>query len=296
MKVLSPWLAAMFRPDAFLLALCASGRKWAWALAGGAGCALLGLAYSGHWLPQTITSKAQVYGVHPGALGWLHPQGFGWMTLALLPALFPHRLKHWLYVLAPIAFLCVHVALGTVGGWWYAVPPLAMLGLAACEQVRKLWHLVLALCLVTAFWSDQWHVLNERTEREAGLWRMGQTLADKNPTGTLLLEPAGMIPYENRQLRAIDDVGLLDRWMAQRRARGPGWRTDAIQRYHPDWLVMRMREYIMPGTWTIGPTCPYYGAEDSKLAAPDVHSIGHGWAKTKMVSSNLLVLMRMPGH
>jgi hypothetical protein len=160
----------------------------------------------------------------------------------------------------------------------------------------------LAFAVIAGFAYPQAKVLLERTDREAQLWKFGQILSDHDPTGTILLEPAGMIPYENRQLRAIDDVGLIDPWMAKRRALGAGWRTDAINRYHPQWLVVRMREYIFPGTWTIGPTCPYYGHKDSVLpdfvciAAPGVIATSPGWAKAKMVSSNLLILMRMPGH
>ena len=286
-------VAAMLRPDAAVLALCASGRKWVWALAGASVLALVALCTTGHVIPQTITSKLLTYGVHPGSWEWLHPQGFGWMTLALPLAFFSKARR---YVVAAAAFLLAHVAIGTVAHWWYAVPPLAMLGFAACERIRRPWHLWAALAVIAAFAYPQGKVLWARTQQEAQLWRTGQEFATHHPQGSILLEPAGMIPYLNPQLTVYDDVGLLDPWMAARRARGRGWRTDALEHYRPRWLIVRLREYIFPGTWQIGQA--YYGPGDSVLPdygavwAPGVTMVRPGIGKTKMVSSNLVILAR----
>ena len=57
----------------------------------------------------------------------------------------------------------------------------------------------------------------------------------------------------------------------------------------------------MPGTWSIGPTGAYYGTKDSMvddygvIYAPGVDRTGPTTGRTKMVSSNLVVLMRKPG-
>lgn len=286
-------IAAALRPDAAILSLCAAGRRWRWALGGAIALVGIGLCTTGHVIPQTITSKALAYGIHPGAWGWLHPQGFGWMTLALVPAFMS---KQRLFVASACAFLAAHVVLGTVPGWWYAVPPLAMLGFAACERITRPVRLVAALVVMSAFVPSQWVVLRSRTTQEAALWRTGQAIARRRATGTILMEPAGMIPYENQELEVVDDVGLTDPWMAQRRAQGKGWRTDAIARYKPRFVVVRMREYVYPGTWSLGAS--YYGNGDEKLPGysvvlgTDLVSAGPGIVKTKLVSSNLLVLMR----
>jgi hypothetical protein len=36
-----------------------------------------------------------------------------------------------------------------------------------------------------------------------------------------------------------DETGLVTPWIATRRTRGPGWYADALDRYRPDWLVVR---------------------------------------------------------
>jgi hypothetical protein len=126
-------LAAMLRPDAAVIALASSGKRWAWALGGAVVLLLAGLLYSGHAIPQTIGSKLLTYGLHFGNWNWLFPNGFGWMTLALLPAFLSRRARR--HVLVAAGFIVCHALMGTVYFWWYAVPPLAMLGMGACEAL-----------------------------------------------------------------------------------------------------------------------------------------------------------------
>lgn len=294
------FLAAALRPDAAALSLVASGRKWRWALGGALLLGGIGLAYSGHILPQTAISKAVVYGIHPGQWGWLHPKGFGWITLALLPAALSAAPLH---VIAATLFLLTHVALGSVQFWWWAVPPLAMLGLAACERIKRPLHLALALAILLAFFPGQNEVLHERTVQERQLWSTGLLLAQQHPTGTLLLEPAGIIPYVNPQLKVIDEVGLVDPWMAARRAAGPGWRTDAIERYRPKWVIVRIREYLsQPDSSTqVGKYPPWYGPQDYRprgywpVIAQGVEKLDSLHVRVDTRWSNLVVLMRPEG-
>ena len=288
-------LAASLRPDTALLALCSSGGKWRWAVAGIGVLIVANLTFAGHLLPQTITSKALTYGIHPGAWGWLHPQGFGWETLALIPALGAVPL---LPVLAALAFLITHVVLGTPQFWWYAVPPLAALGFAACQAITRPRHLIAALILMVSFFGGQCDILHSRVLQEQELWAVGGDLAALHPKGTILLEPAGMIPYQNPGLKVIDDVGLLDPWMAERRKAGNGWRTDAIARYKPDWIVLRLREYVRPERWSIGETMPYYSKADAKLPgyvvvySPGAKRLGGKAVQISLKSSSLVILKR----
>ena len=156
--------------------------------------------------------------------------------------------------------------------------------------------LLIALIIMAAFWRPQAKILVTRVEQEMKLWRTGQQLFDLAPQGTIMLEPAGMIPYENRQLKVIDDVGLLDPWIAKRRAGSDGWRTDAIAHYKPEWMIIRMREYVMPELWSAGTHRPYRDSTESKLEgygvvlAPDLERVNAKWGRAKMVSSNLVVL------
>lgn len=295
--LVSPWgyaVAAALRPDAAVLVLCASGKRWRYALGGAVVMVWAGILFSGHPIPQTITSKALTYGIHPGNWNWLHPKEFGWLSVALLSALMSGP---FLYVAAACAFLLTHVVLGTVSFWWYPVPALTMLALSACRRIWKPWELTLALSLMACFWPYQQGILQTRLEQEGRLWNTGLVMKSKpNMTGTVLLEPAGMIPYLNRQLNVVDDVGLLDPWMAERRAKGRGWRTDAIARYHPRWIVLRLREFAFPGTWDDGSA--YYNLAEAKpkgyacVYAPDITIVGK-IAKFKLVSSNLVVLKRI---
>src|SRR6185369_1136488 len=301
------FLAACLRPDAAAIALVASGKRWRYALAGFLMLLGVGLLFCGHALPQTMASKALVYGIHPGDWTWLAPREFDFLSIAVgigcAVALLKQREGHrppWLYVTGAVAFLLAHVAFGSPHFWWWAVPPFAMLSFMACESIRRPWHLVIALACLALFAGRQWHALTERTEREAQLWHAGEELAKFHPRGTVLLEPAGMIPYQNRNLRVIDDVGLLEPWMAWRRKLGRGWRTDALNLYKPRWLIMRMREYVYPDGWIVGQPS-FYDSTDAKLpdyglvSLPGVTYIGQsGQFKTKMVSSNLVILMRKP--
>jgi hypothetical protein len=134
--------------------------------------------------------------------------------------------------------------------------------------------------------------------QERRLWATGLKFAALKPSGTVMLEPLGMIPYLNPGLKVIDDVGLYDPWIARRRARGAGWRTDALNRYKPDWLILRLREYVRPDDWTVGATSPYYGPSDARVPnylpvlAPGLSWESSSRFKTRLVSSNLIVLRR----
>src|SRR6185369_11629392 len=173
-------LPGRLRADAAAIALVASGKRWRYALAGFLMLLGVGLLFCGHALPQTMASKALVYGIHPGDWTWLAPREFDFLSIAVgigcAVALLKQREGHrppWLYVTGAVAFLLAHVAFGSPHFWWWAVPPFAMLSFVACESIRRPWHLVIALACLALFAGRQWHALTERTEREAQLWHAG---------------------------------------------------------------------------------------------------------------------------
>lgn len=249
----TPWgyaVAAALRPDAALLSLLVAGRRWRWVLCGTLVLGLLGVAYTGWAIPQTIFSKAQVY---------------GWQGLRLF--------------------------------WWYSVPPLALGLFWLCRSIRRPWQLAVALAVIAWFVPGQYAALHERTIQERNLWAAGMKLAQLRPTGAILLEPAGMIPYQNPQLRVIDDVGLLTPWMAARR-NSIGWRTAALDRYRPEWVVMRLREYLYAKQWSVGPASPYFSPAEETLpgyrvvSVPGIRQLGGGRVAIQFKSSNLIILRR----
>jgi hypothetical protein len=153
---------------------------------------------------------------------------------------------------------------------------------------------LIALAIVA---PGQFKDVRDRTEREAELWKFGSDLAKLGPSGSILLEPAGMIPYQNRQLTVIDDVGLTDPWIAKRREDGDGWRTDAIAKYKPRWIVIRLREYIQPELWNVGTHKAYRDSTEATLPGYGVKlTSGLESGEAKMISSHLLGLSTDPGR
>lgn len=246
------FLSAALRPDAALMSLCLSGRRWRWALGGALTLAAVGWLYSGHPLPTTMASKLHVY---------------GWRAVTYF--------------------------------WWYAVAPCALLVFHACRRIQSSTGLFAATLCVIFLWPKQNDTLHSRVIQERELWRTGSRMTGFHPTGTVLLEPAGMIPYQNRQLRVIDEVGLVTPEMAKHRSE-PGWRTDAIAKYRPEWVVVRMREYVEPDKWMVGSAPAYRNRAEAHLPgyvaryAPGVRILGEGRASISMQSSNLVVFQRRP--
>lgn len=235
---------ACLRPDTTVVALLAAGRRWRWVTLGALVAGLAALILTGHLMPQTIGSKLAVYGVHWfKGWYWWHSEGLGWLEVAfLLGGLWGAcKSKRWIYFAAATLPLCFHWALGTPNFWWYAVPPAAMLCALACKRLPRS-GFVIGLALLVIAWSSQWSRLHARSVQEGALMRLALCLKDQHPNGTILLEPAGIIPYVNPNLRVVDDVGLAEPWMAQRRLGPPGWLTDAIAKYQPDYIVSRVVE------------------------------------------------------
>lgn len=243
--------AAALRPDTALLAMAVSKRKWPPAVAGT--CIYLGLnlLLLHRGFPQTVMSKAAVY---------------GFQGLALF--------------------------------WWYLVSPLSVAAVWCAKRITRWQMTVACLAVLVLTFTGSWNTLVMRAQQEQALWQAGAFFETNfHPKGTVLLEPAGMIPYQCRGLEVMDEVGLLTPWMAQRRKEGPGWRTDALAVWQPEWLMLRTREYVYPQTWDRGHA--YYMNGDEKVpgygavGAPGMVRVpGSNVMRGKLVSSNLIILRK----
>ena len=256
-------IAALLRPDTALLALAISGRRWWWVvMLGVVGFLLIGWWWAGSPLPNTIGAKFQSYGLAWGkGWGWWPPEAFGWLAVPIMGF---GLWANWRLAVPGVAMIAGLWLLGIPGFWWYAVGPLGLCGFAALRLIDRPWKLGLAMAFLACGVPRQHERLMSRTEDEGRLADAGNYLASLRPRGTLLLEPAGIIPYILHDLKTVDHVGLVEPWMAKRRAQGPGWMTDAISRYEPEWMLFRHRDLADLGRAAIGPTAPFRSAAEGQ--------------------------------
>src|SRR5262249_2803066 len=135
---------------------------------------------------------------------------------------------------------------------------------AACA-VRNGRSLIVGFALIVALAPGQIAFGNLKFGQDQGIWRLGAQISSNFPPCRILLEPAGIIPYLNPAFSCVDDVGLIDPWMAKCSAEGAGWRTRAIEHYQPDLVVVRQREYLIPDTWKVAKNPPYRNSEEAQL-------------------------------
>lgn len=129
--------------------------------------------------------------------------------------------------------------------WWYMVAPSAML---LAWLARRTPARVGFLCAALFFcftWNHQEGKLEDRITQEDALWRFGEQFAALDPKGTVLMEPAGIIPYHAYKLRVVDEIGLVTPWVLPYRKRGPGWYVDLVDTLKPEWIVMRNSDYSL---------------------------------------------------
>jgi hypothetical protein len=294
-------LAAALRPDAALLALLAAGKRWKWALAGAAVFLISSRLWGGHWLPQTVTSKAAVYGIRPGEWAWLTPSGVGWLVPLIFPIAVLSEGMRW-YAAAAALFLLGHVALGTPLFWWYAIPPAAMLAIAAAHSIRSRRSLIASSALIVALAPGQITFGNLKSRQDREIWQLGTQISSHFTPCRILLEPAGIIPYLNPAFSCVDEVGLIDPWMAKCSAAGAGWRTRSIEHYQPDLVVVRQREYLLPDTWRMERNPAYRSSQEAQLPGYQLLPLGSvtgqtGTFEAKLLSDGLLILSKIaPGE
>jgi hypothetical protein len=291
-------LLALVRPESILCALLVSLRADArarWTALAIAVAGALGLgAYFGSPIPQSVLAKAASYGLGgpPGAAPWIEglvpffvtgrwPQtgeGNNLFPFALvafpavllaLPALWKERHRRRagaLVVLAGLSVLAGYAICGVPYFFWYAVVPFAAWGFAAAIGLPLVArHRVLYLGLALYLASDSLllhHLYVERVRQEAiSFWQTGQQLrALSGGRGTVFLEPLGHVGYASG-MKVYDEVGLVSPVVARRRAQGPGWYADVVQRLHPDWLVVR-DGYLDRNQSFGGGAAPFRSAEE----------------------------------
>jgi arabinofuranosyltransferase len=265
-------MVAWTRPEglaaAAVLALIASWRDRLVA------AVLLAVAWAGTWafygtiVPQSLLTKAQVYGNQGPWIGrhwweWLSPAPTGrWptvgdtnllvvITVVSAPALvvgLRELVRIWKTGLAAAigAALVVwlgYAILGVTYFWWYLAVPLGGIAAAAAVGLPRIVrgagiYIALALWLIGG-WSVARHLYLGRMTGEFAFVRVAQFLeVNSQPGESVLLEPIGVIGF-SVPLRVIDEVGLVSPKVAERRLGGPGWYHDVVVSESPDWLVLR---------------------------------------------------------
>ena len=239
-------------------------------IAGGlvaAGAAALAL-YFGSPVPQSLISKAAVYGT-PGPLGgrhwweWLSPAELGrWpatqeglqlfvLRILLVPAA---AVGLWHYRRSPVARVAVaclavlagYAVLGVAYFFWYLLIPLAgvaMLMAAGLPQVvrGRAVYVTSALLLAGSWTTQPAKIYASRSKVEAVMFgAIGDRLAARGlPGEKVFVEPIGLIGYRARQLRVLDETGLVTPEVAGRRRQGAGWYADLVEIHRPEWIVIR---------------------------------------------------------
>ncbi|MCC6350848.1 MAG: hypothetical protein IT347_14770 [Candidatus Eisenbacteria bacterium] len=268
-------LLGVFRPEG----LVAAGALAIWAgrrdrlVALGIVAAVFGVLalYFGSPLPQSMLAKAAIYGT-PGPAAsrhwwdWALPftfnnglastsEGKNFFLVAVLvsPAAAAGAVALWkarttALAAAAVAALLVwagYVAAGAVYFYWYFMTPLfAWILLAAVGLPRMVngpYAYVAALLAIAGHWMYEPRLYSGRAAVEGNAFgTLGNYVEQRaRPGETLMLEPIGTIGWRARDLRILDEVGLVSPEVARRRRQGPGWYADLLAAKRPDWLVVR---------------------------------------------------------
>jgi len=276
-RATGPTLAALalIRPEGIVAAAVIGLRaRWRDRLVAlaivGAGVSILTL-YFGSPLPQSMTTKALIYGT-PGP--WAGRHWWEWTSpfaLGRWPVMPDCRFLFLITVLAaPAAVVGLGVAwrirgsglacaiaaclavwlgysvLGVAYFFWYLVVPLAgwfllaAMGLPRIVRGPALYGS--AALLILGCWTVIWELYAARARAEEGFGRVADYLAlHASPWQKVMLEPIGLVGYRAK-LVVVDEIGLVSPEVAQRRLRGAGWLTDVVAAERPEWLVARRSE------------------------------------------------------
>jgi hypothetical protein len=321
-------LLALSRPEGFAVAVVMG----VWAsprarLVGGA-IALAGLAWLtlqfGSPVPQSLLAKASLYGT-PGP--WAGRHWWDWAlpvvfdadpassetgNLRLVSALLFAGLvaglpEIWRQRRTPLAaaaagLLAVWVAytvLGVAFFFWYLVLPLGACSLVAATGLARLARgPVLAVAFVLAvagLWVVTPRLYINRAAIESTIFRTMGDLLEKHgkPGEKVMLEPIGMIGWQNRRLVVLDEVGLVSPAIAHRRREGPGWYADLVSRERPEWLLSR-RGVLLRNAAFAGAGQPFRSDEERDRTLAD-YTVAAA-QDTSIGDAAWLVLRRAPGR
>jgi len=185
--------------------------------------------------------------------------------------------------------------LGVAYFYWYLLVPLAGLGVLAAIGLPSLLrgravYASLLLALLGS-WTMARLLYVGRARKEAiDFGRASRFLFEHaRPGETVVLEPIGLVGYENPALRVVDEVGLVSPAVTRRRLSGAGWYPEVIARSHADWVVVR-RAVLERGDAFAGAGAPFRDAaeRDSLLARFGLADPGNDFAGDQA----LLVLRR----
>lgn len=226
------WLAAM-RPDTALIAMICNPRMGLVGAVIQLGCNLIALH---ELIPSTMIAKSIVYGGNMfagwGWVDWLRPGIHSSVVLASFCGL------NLAPALGILAWVAVMFSASAPLFWWYLAAPKAVLAVAASRFSQSIpLAVAVSACAILGYSVE--HAWNAKNISREDAFRI---VAGKIDGGkTILLEPAGVIPYLNPRLEVIDEVGLITPWVARMRKENPVWWTKIVLERNPDWIVTRAR-------------------------------------------------------
>ena len=292
---------AALRPEGLVAAavLAKDRRSWVSLCVGAAISLGAAVVLYGHLFP-TALAKAEVYGVHWfGGAWWLAPlmpwaigcpvgmiQALNCLGLfATIGLVYGIGRKTLRLALVSVGALIAYAVAGTAGFWWYAVPWLAGVALVCAQGMpnivrRPVVAGVFAAVFLLLGWRG-WAKVNAYGLSEEPMMQAANYLSGSK--GSIFLEPAGFIGFSAPEMRVIDEVGLITPWVAHRRATGgPGWWSDAMRKYKPDYILVRSN-FLLNGQ-------AFAGAGDAFRDEADAKTTGSYIAKQQF--GNLVLLKR----
>jgi hypothetical protein len=199
---------------------------------------------------------------------------------------------------AAVAVWLGYALLGVAYFNWYLLVPLAGLALLASaglpEMLRgRAVYVSLSLFLVGAWSTQPEKIYFSRALEEATQFAdCADYLQPRaRPGQSVMLEPIGIIGYRLRDLRVIDEIGLVSPAVAERRRKGAGWFSDVARAERPDWIVVRYG-VLMEVRAFAGTGSPFREQADQDRSMADFHVV-HITRKPPG-PTDLVVLARQP--
>jgi hypothetical protein len=319
-------LLAIIRPEgllaAMVLAVWARGRDRVIAAGVLALTAVALTLYYGSPVPQSLAAKLAAYGA-PGPMN--APQWWEWAIPVPMPFLdwtaeasnlFPIAVLAspaaiagaWALRLQPrtalsgavAALAAVWLALVLAGAsyfFWYLAAPLlawAVLGGIGLPRIagHRLVYASLAL-VVAGHWLYEGSLYYGRADSESRLLGgVADYLGARASRGeSVLLEPIGVVGWRCRDLRVMDDVGLVTPRATASRARGPGWYADLVDATRPDWLVVRAG-LLDGGSAFAGKDPPFRDIEEGRRVLADYRFVAR--SDSTAGDQSLIMFRRRP--
>lgn len=193
--------------------------------------------------PETMRSKSLVYGLHHFAgtwsIDWMNPVTVGYAASisVVMVLLAPALVREWRLVAGALAWCVAMWGAGTPFFWWYPAAARATVALVAIRLKHSRGLMTAAVVAVLLGYVPEYRWVRQVEAAESSFGEIGVRL--EHERGSVLLEPVGIIPWIARDVRVIDEVGLVTPWVARLRASDPGWWAKIVRDSTPDWIVTR---------------------------------------------------------